>query len=88
MALKLKMDTEYGVAVEYWRVGMREEHNVGRHLKVTMLCYLNEASAKGGKSPIALKQEMLDHVYVRDARMGDLYKAVRSLPAWEHAEDC
>ena len=50
MALKLKMDTEYGVAVEYWRVGMREEHIVGRHLKVTMLGYLNEASAKGGKS--------------------------------------
>ncbi len=53
-----------------------------------MLGYLNEASAKAGKSPIALKHEILDHVYVRDARMGDLYKAVRSLPAWERAEDC
>ena len=88
MALKLRADTEYGVAVEYWRLGMREEHIVGRHLKVTMLGYLNEAAAKAGKSPIALKHEILDHVYVRDARMGDLYKAVRLLPAWERAEDC
>ncbi len=30
MALKLRADTEYGVAVEYWRLGMREEHIVGK----------------------------------------------------------
>lgn len=88
MALKLAVDTEYGVRVEYWRIGAREEHIVNRNLKVGMLGYVNEAAARAGKSPIAAKPESLDHLYRRDATMADLYRAVKKLPAWENAEDC
>ncbi len=87
MALILKVDTEYGVPVEYWRVGGREEHIVTRHLKVAMVGYLNEAAAQAGKSPLAIKYETLDHVYVDDATLAVIYGLVKGLPGWENAQD-
>jgi hypothetical protein len=88
MALKLATDTEYGVRVEYWRIGTREEHIVNRSLTVGMLGYVSEAAARAGKAPIAARRASLDHLYRRDATMADLYQVVKKLPAWSHAEDC
>lgn len=88
MALKIPMDTEYGVRVEYWRIGTREEHIVNKNLRVGMLGYISEVAARAGKAPIAAKPESLDHLYYRDATMADLYRAIKKLPAWEKAEDC
>jgi hypothetical protein len=87
MALKLAVDTEYGVRVEYWRIGTREEHIVNRNLRVGMLGYVSEAAAKAGKAPIAARPASLDHLYCRDATMADLYRIVKKLPAWSQAED-
>lgn len=87
MALILKVDTEYGVPVEYWRIGGREEHVLSRHLKVAMVGYLNAATAQSGKSPIAIRYETLDHVYVRDATLTAIYDLVKRLPGWEGAQD-
>lgn len=89
MALNKSIQTPYGIAASYWKIGNITEDYVNLNMQITMLGYVSQEARLAGKAPIISKCEVIDgEEYEADDSREGLYTLLKSREDWTNATDC
>ena len=88
MALLKKVDTDFGIAAEYWNIGAVQEDFKGKGTEITFYGYANKKARDAGKQPLSAgKIQIAGDEYVAGADRETLYAIIKQKPEFEGAED-
>lgn len=83
MALKISIQTDYGIDAGYWRVARATDHYHGQ-VEVVMAGFLDANAAEQNRAPLAT---ITVFVQASDATRSDLYPLIKQQPPFVGAED-
>lgn len=83
MALKISIETDYGINAEYWRIARATDHFHGQ-VEVVMAGFLDIYAADEGRAPLAT---ITVFVQASDATRSDLYPLIKQQSPFVGAED-
>lgn len=89
MAIIKSIDTQYGIAAEYWKIIRVDEYFAEMRATVILAAYVNQEARESGKVPLATAAtvEMTGDTYLPDATRTQLYDYIKSLPDFAGSED-
>lgn len=88
MAIKIEVQTDFGVPAVYWNIGAVQEDFKGKGTEVTVYGYASKDAYKTGKQPLsAAKIQLSGDDYVAGADRAALYAIIMQKPEFAGAEN-
>lgn len=89
MALKLTVNTDFGVDATYWNIGAYQEDFKGKGAEVTIYGYASAEAFEQGKQPLsAAKVQLTGSDYIAGADRAAVYNIIKTKPEFAGAKDC
>ena len=89
MAIRVEIETDFGVTAEYWNIGAVQEDFKGRGTEVTFYGYASKEARDNGSQPLSAgKIQLVGEDYVPGADRAQLYEIIKQKPEFANSVDC